>query len=100
MGLQQTSPSGAGSKAGLEVMPTDGVTLSDGRSQGEHTPTRRSGVPVSACRGDIGAAPDGLFCRAEDVPAGHQCHHCSGLGARHEPRPAGRSGLLWWCASP
>ena len=58
------------------------------------------GAPVSACRGDIGAATDRLFCRAEDAPAGHRCRHCGGLGARHEPRPAGRFGPLWWCASP
>jgi hypothetical protein len=29
MDLQQTSPSGPESKVGLEVMPTDGVTLSE-----------------------------------------------------------------------
>ena len=32
--------------------------------------------------------------------AGHQYHHRGRPGARHEPRPAGRSGLLWWCTSP
>ena len=41
MDLQQTSPSGAESKVGLEVMPIDGVTLSDGYCPGERTPTRR-----------------------------------------------------------
>jgi len=30
IGLRQTSPAGAGSKAGLDVMPIDSVTLSDG----------------------------------------------------------------------
>jgi len=41
MGLQQTSPTGAESKVGLEMMPIDGVTLSDGRALGEHARTRR-----------------------------------------------------------
>ena len=35
MGLQQTCPSGAESEVGLEVMPIDGVTLSDGHCPGE-----------------------------------------------------------------
>ena len=34
MGLQQTSPSGAESTVGLDVMPIDGVTLSDGHCPG------------------------------------------------------------------
>jgi len=42
MGLQQTSPIGAGSKAGLEVMPVDSVALRDGHCPGERAPTRRS----------------------------------------------------------
>lgn len=37
-----TSPTGAGSKICLEVMPIDSVTLSDGRGLEERTPTRRS----------------------------------------------------------
>jgi hypothetical protein len=41
MGLQQTSPTGAESKVGLEMMPIDGVTLSDGRALGERARTRR-----------------------------------------------------------
>ena len=45
MGLQQTSPTGAESKVGLEMMPTDGVTLSDGRALGERARTRRSVRP-------------------------------------------------------
>jgi len=36
-----TSPTGAGSKICLEVMPIDSVTLSDGRGLEERTPTRR-----------------------------------------------------------
>jgi hypothetical protein len=35
-----TSPTGAGSKICLEVMPIDSVTLSDGRGLEERTPTR------------------------------------------------------------
>jgi hypothetical protein len=31
-----------------------------------------------------------LFCRAEDVSAGYQYHHCGGLGVRREPGSAGR----------
>lgn len=34
VGLEQTSPTGAGSKADLQVMPLDSVTLSDGRGRG------------------------------------------------------------------
>ena len=41
-GLPQTSPGSAGSKAGLEVMPIDGVTLSDGHGPGERAQSRRS----------------------------------------------------------
>jgi hypothetical protein len=41
MGLQQTNPTYAGSKVGLEVIPIDNVTLSDGRGLGERAPTRR-----------------------------------------------------------
>ena len=40
MGLPQTSPSSAESKVGLEVMPIDGMTLSDGHGPKERTPTR------------------------------------------------------------
>jgi hypothetical protein len=44
--LLQTSPIGAGSRVGLEVglevMPIDSVTLSDGHGPRERTPTRRS----------------------------------------------------------
>jgi hypothetical protein len=40
MGLRQTSPIGAGSKVGLEVMPVDSVMLRDGRRPGERAPTR------------------------------------------------------------
>jgi hypothetical protein len=39
--LQQISPTGAGSKVGLEVTLIDGVTLSDGHCPGERAPTRR-----------------------------------------------------------
>jgi hypothetical protein len=35
-------PVQAALKVGLEVMPIDGVTLSDGHCPGERTPTRRS----------------------------------------------------------
>jgi hypothetical protein len=45
-----TSPTGAGSKICLEVMPIDSVTLSDGRRLEERTPTRliaRSGVQLA-----------------------------------------------------
>ena len=37
---RQTSPSGAKSNVGLEVMPADGVTLSDGYCPGVRAPTR------------------------------------------------------------
>lgn len=39
-GRQQTSPTSAGSKAGLQLMPVDSVTLSDG-----HNPGRTPGDP-------------------------------------------------------
>jgi hypothetical protein len=42
MDLQQTSPIGAGSKVGLQVMPVDSVALRDGHCPGERTPTRLS----------------------------------------------------------
>ena len=35
-----------------------------------------------------------LFRRAEVAPAGYRYHRCGGPGARHEPRPTGRSDLL------
>jgi hypothetical protein len=38
MDLRQTSPTGTGPKVGLEVMPIDSVTLSDGHSPGERAP--------------------------------------------------------------
>lgn len=41
IGLQQTGPTGAGSKAGLEA-PIDGVTLSDRQALGERAQSRRS----------------------------------------------------------
>jgi hypothetical protein len=42
MDLQQASPIGAGSKAGLKVMPADSVALRDGHCPGERTSTRPS----------------------------------------------------------
>jgi hypothetical protein len=44
VGLQQASPTGAGSKAGLEVMPIDSVTPGDEYAPGERMLTRRYGV--------------------------------------------------------
>jgi hypothetical protein len=44
MGLQQTSPIGAGSTVGLTVMPAGSVALRDGHSPGERTPTRLVGA--------------------------------------------------------
>ncbi len=43
MGLQQTSPTGAGWKIALKVMLIDSVTLSDGYSSGERAPTADMG---------------------------------------------------------
>jgi hypothetical protein len=45
-----TSPTGAGSKICLEVMPIDIVTLSDGYGPGERAPIRRSARPTGARR--------------------------------------------------
>jgi hypothetical protein len=42
IGLQQTSPTGAGSKVGLKLMPIDSVTLSDRHGPRERALTRRS----------------------------------------------------------
>jgi len=42
MGLQQTSPTRAGSKVGLEVMPIDSVTPGDGHDpENAHRPAIR-----------------------------------------------------------
>jgi len=48
MVLRQASPTGAGSKIGLKVMPADSVTLSEGRCPGERTPTRLGGCGVKS----------------------------------------------------
>jgi hypothetical protein len=39
-GRQHVSPTGAGSKVGLEVMPIDSMTPSAGHGPGERTPSR------------------------------------------------------------
>lgn len=59
MSIRQTCPSGAESEVGLEVMPIDGVTLSDGHRPGERAQSRsgRLGrLPVSRYR------PPGTGC--------------------------------------
>jgi|SRR5580704_8955156 len=68
-----TSPTGAGSKICLEVMPIDSVTLSDGRGLEERTPTRlivpegASGCAVAFVRPD-GLAPEPPADRASTGP--------------------------------
>ena len=54
-------------RSSLEVMPTDGVTLSDERCSGERTPTRRSAWPTRGARGSSG----GTQIRMIGAHAGH-----------------------------
>ena len=58
-----TSPTGAGSKICLEVMPIDSVTLSDGRGLEERTPTRRSVLGRSLRSAPLEARRTGIYAR-------------------------------------
>ena len=55
MGRQHVSPTGAGSKVALEVMPIDSVTPGDGRGPGERTRTRLAGLSFAWLAGGLGA---------------------------------------------
>lgn len=57
IGLQQTSPTGAGSKVALELIPINSMTLSDGHGRGERAPSSYMHGSIGL-RGPVSAMPN------------------------------------------
>ena len=75
IGLRQTSPAGAGSKAGLDVMPIGSVTLSDGRGLPSLCELRRD--PPCLAQAAFDRAVDEAAPQARVVARG-EVHHARG----------------------
>ena len=58
---RQCGAEGPGGSVGLEVMPIDSVTLSDGYGRGERAPTRLMRASLGLLE-SANAAPNGAIC--------------------------------------